>query len=427
MVSNRNSTSQTVRFTYLTPAKASLKITRTVAGYATLLLEDLVETFFHAGDGRGPLDVEVLHGGTRAPVVVSRAYSENSFGNLGSGLPADVEPSTAVVSMPGLFHDGEFRTNIAVTAGDKATWATFDLFKGNSGLVAGGVKRQIEAGEQDQWSIKRLFGALAEEGVPMTVRVSLSTPGIVYASLIDNDSTDSAVYLGKKPASTWIVPAVAHIPGSGGTFWSSSLSLWNSTGNVAWVDLEYLPEKTDNSGGGEVLQDFKLNPYQSRNIADVLREKFHIENGKGSLIVKSTRPITITSRVFTDCESCPQGGTSGNGVRAVKATALASGETVLPGVRILYGFRSNIGVVTGEKRVTFTFDLRDEDGTLRKTVFKTVAPRTMQQWSIGKLFGSDFVEPDPAGSIVVTGDRAYLTYMTVIDSSSQDPVFVMPQ
>ena len=107
--------------------------------------------------------------------------------------------------------------------------------------------------------------------------------------------------------------------------------------------------------------------------------------------------------------------------------ALASGETVLPGVRVLDGFRSNLGVVTGNKSVSFTFDLRDQGGTLRKTAFKTVPPRTMQQWGIGKLFGNDFVQPDPAGSIVVTGDRAYLTYMTVIDSTSQDPVFVMPQ
>ena len=427
MVSNQNRASQTVRLTYQTANKAAFSKNRTLAGYATLLLEDLVETFFRAGDGRGPLDVEIVNGGKKAPVVVSRAYSENSFGNLGSGLPADVVPSTAAVSMPGLFHDDDFRTNVAVTAGDEATWATFALYRGGGGLVAGGVKRKVEAGAQDQWSIKKLFGSLAKQGVPMTVRVTLTKPGIVYASLIDNDSTDSAVYLGKKPANTWIVPAVAHVPGSGGTFWSSSLSLWNSTGNVAWVNLEYLPEKTDNSGGGRMLENYRLVPYETRNIGDVLKDKFNIDNGKGTLVVESTRPITITSRVFTGCESCLQGGTSGNGVRAVPIKALASGETVLPGVRVLDGFRSNLGVVTGNKSVSFTFDLRGQGGTLRKTAFKTVPPRTMQQWSVGKLFGSGFVQPDPAGSVVVTGDRPYLTYMTVIDSSSQDPVFVMPQ
>jgi hypothetical protein len=36
------------------------------------------------------------------------------------------------------------------------------------------------------------------------------------------------------------------------------------------------------------------------------------------------------------------------------------------------------------------------------------------------------VAPDPVGSIIVTGDGDYLSYLTVIDGTSQDPVFVMP-
>jgi len=176
-----------------------------------------------------------------------------------------------VVSLPGLLHDDDFRSSVAVTAGDQAVWATFELFRGSDGLVAGGVKRKIEAGEQNQWMINKLFGDLARQGVPMTVRVTLNKPGIVYASLVDNDSTDSAVFLGKEPASAWIVPAVARIPGSGGTFWSSSVSLWNTTGNIAWVDLEYLPEKTNNSRGGLFAPRFKLNPYQYGDLEGVHR------------------------------------------------------------------------------------------------------------------------------------------------------------
>lgn len=427
VISNQNSSSQTVRLTYQTDAKAAFSKNRTLAGFGTLLLEDLVVDLFRAGDGRGPLDVEVVSGPKGAPVVVSRAYSESSHGNLGSGLPADVIPSTDVVSLPGLLHDNDFRSSVAVTAGDEAVWATFDLYRGGDGLVAGGVKRKIEAGEQNQWLISKIFPDLARQGVPMTVRVTLARPGIVYATLVDNDSTDSAVFLGKEPATNWIIPAVARVPGAGGTFWSSSVSLWNTTGTACWVDLEYLPEKTDNSRGGLFAPRFKLNPYESRKIADVLLEKFRIENGKGTLIVKTTRPISVTSRVFTGCETCPQGGTSGNGVRTAPAVALAAGTRVLPGVRVLDGFRSNIGVVTSNQSVSFTFDLRDEGGTLRATAFKTVLPRTLQQWGIGKLFGTNFVEPDPAGSVVVSADRPYLAYMTVIDGSSQDPVFVMPQ
>ena len=258
-------------------------------------------------------------------------------------------PSTDVVSLPGLFHDDDFRSSVAVTAGDQAVWATFELFRGSDGLVAGGVKRKIEAGEQNQWMINKLFGDLARQGVPMTVRVTLNKPGIVYASLVDNDSTDSAVFLGK--ATRYPIGSCRRSrasPGPGGTFWSSSVSLWNTTGNIAWVDLEYLPEKTNNSRGGLFAPRFKLNPYQSRNIADVLLDKFGIDNGKGTLIIKTTRPTTVTSRVFTGCQTCPDGGTSGNGVRTAPSIALASGETVLPGVRILDGFRTNIGVVTGK-------------------------------------------------------------------------------
>jgi hypothetical protein len=426
-VSNQNLSSQTLRFTYQTPAKASFKVTKTLTGFATLLLQDLVKDLFHAGDGKGPLEVEILHGGKVLPVVVSRAYAEGQFGNLGSGLPADVVPSTDVVSMPGLLHDDDFRTNIAVTAGAELTWATFELYRGSNGLVVGGVQRKIEAGEQSQWSIKKLFGDVAQQGVPMSVRVTLTKPGIVYASMVDNDSTDSAVFLGKKPGSSWVVPVVARIPGAGGTFWSSSVAIWNTTGNTAWVDLEYLPEKTNNLGGGQFAASIKFNPYQSRNIDDVLLDKFGITNGKGVLVVESTRQITVSSRVFTDCQTCPDGGSSGNGVRSVPVSAFASGNTVLPGVRLLDGFRSNIGVVSGDKTVHFTFDLRGAGGTLRATAFKSIPPRTMQQWSVGKLFGNDFVEPDPAGSIVVKAAQPYLTYMTVIDGTSQDPVFVMPQ
>jgi hypothetical protein len=203
--------------------------------------------------------------------------------------------------------------------------------------------------------------------------------------------------------------------------------MWNATGNTAWVTLEYLPEKTNNSGGGMFSAQIKLNPYQSKNIGDVLLDYFDIDNGKGTLIVDSTRPITVTSRVFTDCQSCPAGGFSGNGVRTAPIAALRSGETLLPGVRMRDGFRTNIGVVTGDQFVKFDFDLRSEGGTLRSSANKTVPPRTLQQWSINKLFGTGFTEPNPAGSIIISGDRPYIAYLTIIDGSSQDPVFVMPQ
>jgi hypothetical protein len=44
-----------------------------------------------------------------------------------------------------------------------------------------------------------------------------------------------------------------------------------------------------------------------------------------------------------------------------------------------------------------------------------------------KLFGKNVAAPDPVGSIVISGEADFLAYLTVIDGTSQDPVFVMPQ
>jgi hypothetical protein len=425
VVTNPNSSPQELRFIYVTSGKAAFAATKNLAGRATLLLEDLVADLFRAGDSRGPLGIEVLTAGSEAPVVVSRAYAENPFGNLGSGLPADVQPSTDVVSMPGLFHDEAFRSNIAVTADNgHDVWATFELFRGMDDLVGGGVQRLIGAGQQDQWSIQQLFRNQAREGVPMTVRVSLSHPGIVNASMIDNLSTDSAVFLGKVPAINWIVPVVAHIPGSDGTFWKSSVSLWNGSIWRSRINLEYLPEKRDNSSGGIHASFIWLEPYETRTIEDVLLDLFDIDDGKGVLVVKSSQVITVTSRVFT---GGPLGGTSGNGVRTVRAVEVSSEDAVLPGVRMLDGFRTNIGIVTSDLGGTFQFDLRDAGGTLLSTAFRSVEPRSLRQLSMERLFGRDVAAPDPVGSIVISGDADFLAYLTVIDGTSQDPVFVMPQ
>ncbi len=424
VLGNPNSSSQRLKLTYVKSEKAAFSVTRILAGRATQLLEDLVADLFGAGDGRGPLYIEVLTADSVAPVVVSRTFTENTFGNLGSGLPADVQPSMVVVSMPGLFHDQAFRSNIAVTADEgHEVRATFELFRGNDDLVAGGVQRSIGAGQQDQWSIEELFHNQAREGVPMTVRVSLSQPGIVYASMVDNASTDSAVFLGKMPATDWIVPVVARIPGEDETFWNSSVSLWNGSAWRSRFDLEYLPERTDNSSGGIDAPSIWLDGYETRTIEDVLLDLFNIDDGKGVLVVRSAQPAVVTSRVST---GGPLGGTSGNGVRTVRASDLSNRDTVLPGVQMLAGFRTNIGFLTGDRAVTFQFDLRDAGGTLIATAFRSVEPRSLRHMSVERLFGRSVAVPDPVGSIVVSGDGDFLAYLTVIDGTSQDPVFILP-
>jgi hypothetical protein len=106
---------------------------------------------------------------------------------------------------------------------------------------------------------------------------------------------------------------------------------------------------------------------------------------------------------------------------------MSAGEIVLPGVRMRGGFRSNVGVVTGDTWTTVEFRLRDADGILLANEFVEVPPRTLTQLSLTKLFGNSVRKPDPVGSLAVVSGDPYLAYLTVIDGSSQDPVFIMPQ
>lgn len=422
-VANRNSIAQQLQFIYLPDRGKKLAKTRTLRPYSTLLLKNIVKNFLGGEDGKGPLQIEVLTDGTEPPSVISRTYAARAFGNLGSGLPADVEHSTGEFTMPGLLHDSNYRSSIAVMAGpDRDISARFQLYRGLDGGVSGLETRVIQAENLGQWSVDKLFPGKMREGQSMTVKVILSQPGIAFATLVDNASTDSAVFLGKRAATSWVVPVVAHAPGKDNTLWSSTVTLWNASSSVSEISLEYLPERTDNSSGGIHGSPFLLGGYDTFSIEDVLRTRFGITNGKGVLVVKATKPITVTSRVWT---AGPGGGTAGNGVRTVHSSELANGEVLLPGVRMLDGFRTNVGVVTGDAWATMEFRLRDADGLLLGQEFLEVQPRTLTQLSINKIFGNQVTKPDPVGSLVVTSGTEFLAYLTVIDGTSQDPLFMM--
>lgn len=425
-ITNPTSDNLLVDLTYQPGGEAPITETRSVGGMASLFFDDIVPTLFGAGDGRGPLRVQFQGAGEVLPVIVSRTYAERSFGSLGAGVPADVVPAVGFFQIPGLFVDDAYRSNVSVTA-DVGSFvdAVFKLYRGDDGTVSREVRRTVPAGEQEQWALDKLFPSLARDGVPMTVTVRLEQPGIASASVVDNASTDSAVYLGKKSSTSWIIPVVAHIPGKGGTVWTSEVSLYNQPGSPTTVNLEYLPENTDNSAGGLESAEISLGWFETVTLEDVVRNLFGVSNGKGALRIEAPAAITVTSRVAT---AGPRGGTSGNGVRTVHGGAWSTGRVVLPGVRMRDGFRTNVGFVSGSEAVTLLCSLLDADGSILAEASVAVEPRSMRQLSVEKIFGSSgYPIPDPVGAITVEGAGAYLAYMTVIDGTSQDPVFVMPK
>ena len=414
-----------LELTYQAEHEAPVTKTRSMPARATFFFEDIVPGLFGKDSGRGPLRVAPANAGDPLPVTVSRTYAVRPFGNLGSGLPADRVPLAESFSMPGLLVDDDYRSSVSVTADvDSQVRATFELFRGSDGLLKSSVRRTVPAGEQEQWFVDRLFTGLALPGVPMTVRVTLEQPGVTNASVVDNASTDSAVFLGKRPSTRWIVPVVARVEGRDGTGWTSDVSVWNASGAPVTVSLEYLAENTNNAGGGAVAPEIKLAAFETVTLDDVIRRHFGVINGKGALVINASGAITVTSRVAT---AGPNGGISGNGVRTVPGEEWSEGMVVLPGVRMRYGFRTNVGFVTGDQTETFICKLWNGNGQVVAEGFVKVKPRSMRQRSVEQIFGSTGYDlPDPVGTITVEGDQRFLSYLTVIDGTSQDPVFIMP-
>jgi hypothetical protein len=91
------------------------------------------------------------------------------------------------------------------------------------------------------------------------------------------------------------------------------------------------------------------------------------------------------------------------------------------------GFRTNIGIVTGNAWATVEIRLRDADGILLAREFVEVPPRTLAQYSLNKVFGNNVAKPDPVGSLAVSSGEPFRAYLTVIDGTSQDPLFIMSQ
>jgi hypothetical protein len=397
--------------------------TYTVGAFWTLLFEDVVEALFGAGDGRGPMRIETTTGGVAVPAVASRTFAATTLGNIGQEIPGVAHPRAGVFYLTGLRNDADFRSNIAVTATTEGdVTATFSVYRGSDGRVQSNVSRLVAAGQQGQWPITELFPGSSRPGVPMTVQVWLSSPGVAYASVVDNVSSDAVTHMGAQTSRDWIVPAVARIPGAQGTYWYSDLAIANPGDSHAMVDLEYLPEGRDNSGGGFHASTLLVPSSTTWIIEDVAREMFGVQDGKGVLRVRSTQDIVVASRVYT---SGANGGTMGHGLQAISPDVLRPDTTVLSGVRMRGGFRTNVGVVTAEVPALVRFRLRAEDGVQVGETYKEVPARSMRQWSLSTLFGDDLIrKPDPAGSLVVDADADVFSYLVVVDGSSQDPVFM---
>ncbi|MFN3414073.1 MAG: PKD domain-containing protein [Thermoanaerobaculum sp.] len=283
-----------------------------------LLWEDAVASLFGQGDGRGSLVLVGPREGP-APAVFSRTFSVEGSTRLGQGIPGAEPLPAGTYVLTGLFEDSEFRTNVGVTAGATGISAQLELYRGSQGKVAGPVSRTVGAYDQQQWRLSDLFPNTAQEGVPMTVLVTLSGPGLPWASVVDQRSHD-AVYLHAATASGVLhVPVVASLQGV--VFWDTDLALANVSTQSTTVSLEFLPENRNNQAGGTVTRTVVLPARSTLVIKRLFASLLGLSNTKGSLSVVSTQPIAAACRVYTPAAGV---GSYGQGVPVLPLTGISA-------------------------------------------------------------------------------------------------------
>jgi hypothetical protein len=188
------------------------------------------------------------------------------------------------------------------------------------------------------------------------------------------------------------------------------------------VTLDYLPEGRDNSSGGTASTSVTLGPFATVTIPDLVGTRFGVTQGKGSLAITSSMPVIAASRCYT---TRALGGTLGFGAPALRPTALHSATRTLPGVRVLDGYRTNLGLFTGAAGANVTLRLRNASGALLATNSTLwVPPRSLVQLSLGDAFPGA-PAPSPVGAVEVQTNAPLGAYLSVVDGSSQDPILVL--
>ena len=219
-----------------------------------------------------------------------------------------------------------------------------------------------------------------------------------------------------------VVPSVAHLPGKGGTQWRSDVAVVNRTGGVAALTLRYEGdggplERTASVGAGGTVrwQDVLVSLFSVATTAKV----------KGTLEVRSTVPVVVTSRTYNQTV----GGTYGQYYPALEAgEAIVAGQVgVLAQLEGTTAFRTNVGIVNlGAAAVTVAVRLFEAGGAQVGSVKRITAGAGLwvQQDDIFAACAAGSRPLAYATVEVETAGGAVWAYASVIDQATGDPTTI---
>lgn len=227
-------------------------------------------------------------------------------------------------------------------------------------------------------------------------------------------------------ASEIYIPGAAHVAGSNNTSWRTDLEL-RSVGTIGTrVRIDLLREGRNNTSYPSVT--LELPAGQAHRYEDVLDALFGFEGTATLRIAILDGDVRATSRTFN---TTPEGtfgqyigGTdftdvfaTGNDATLIQLTSSPSNDS---------GFRTNLGLVNLEGfPVTIDIDLNLADLTILGRVSVDLEPYEYDQ--IDGIFSrvtSDSVADGIAITRAATTGARYLTYASVIDNLTGDPIYI---
>jgi len=218
---------------------------------------------------------------------------------------------------------------------------------------------------------------------------------------------------------TRVFPVVGSTPGNLGSFFKTSVQLFNPKTTAVSGKIVFHTQNVSGSASDPSLA-YSIQAGKTLSFPDLL-PAMGIATGLGSADIitdaGSAFPIAL-ARVFNDAGFA---GTTGLAEEPMPATdALKSGESGALIAPADQKFRLNIGVRTLEQGASITLTVRDKDGVVVKTSSRNYGPTFFQQVASSAILDGYVLTGGETISIQVTAGSAFI-YGSTTDNTTQDP------
>lgn len=244
-----------------------------------------------------------------------------------------------------------------------------------------------------------------------------------HAGACDNTSANSTavsvlVHVGVAPVMR-VLPVVGSLPGANGSFFKTSVQLYNPRTSGITGKIVYHPSGTSGSDSDPSIS-YALAAGKTITYDDLLPVMSRSGLGTADILPDANSSLPLSSvRVFNDAGA---NGTSGLSEDAVRPEdALGAGDAgALIAPSDFAKFRLNIGIRTLDQGATMTITVRDKDGVVVKTVGKSYGPTFFTQPGSAALLDGFALSGGETLTFSVTAGSAII-YGSTTDNTTNDP------